>query len=123
MKFLERYVQFLNELEGIKQNHDELTNTDVRERLREVIDYYFTQGNAIESDFPQRFSMSTSEGDKQVCKAVHSFITDVMSWAETEEVEVGQTRHRLLEDEKAVSSEGNSYWVFLASDEIFDYDD
>ncbi len=135
MKFVERYVQFLNELEEINQNHNELTDTDVRERLREVINYYFTWDNAIESDFPQRLSMFTPEGDKQVSKAVHNFIIDVTNWAKTEGVGLGQTRHSLLEDEEAISSEGNSYWLFLgfrddvlpmkkpSSDEIFDYDD
>lgn len=42
MKFLERYIQFLNELEKIDENYEGLTDTDVRERLREVINYYFT---------------------------------------------------------------------------------
>ena len=135
MDFLERYIQFLNELEEINLNHDELTDTDVRERLHEVINYYFVWGNHVESDFPQRFSMFTPEGDKQVYKAVYSFIMDAIRWADVEKIELGQARNSLIEDEKAISSEGNSYWLFLgfsedvlpmkkpAPDEIFDYSD
>lgn len=133
MNFLDRYIQFLNQLEDVAKNHDELTDTDVRERLREVINYYLIWENPIEPEFPQRFSMLTSEADRQVRGAVHSFVVDATQCAEMQEAELGQSRHSLIEDERAISSTGESYWLFLgfsedvlsmekpAPDEIFDY--
>jgi len=57
MTFHERYIHFLSELEKINESNEELTDTDVRERLWGVLNYYFVWGNPIEEDFPQRFSM------------------------------------------------------------------
>jgi len=41
MHFRKRYVAFLNELSRLAKTHDELTDTDVRERLHEAINYHF----------------------------------------------------------------------------------
>jgi hypothetical protein len=133
MIFLERYIQFLNELESISHNHDELTDTDVRERLREMINYYFVWGNPVGVDFSQRYSMFTPEGDEQVFKAVRSFITEAQAWADNNGIPVGQDRHSLLENQEAITAEGNEYDLFLgfsddvlseekpSSDDIFEY--
>jgi hypothetical protein len=115
MTFLERYIQFLNELEMIDKNHDGLTDTDVRERLHGVINYYFTWGNPIEQDIPRYFFMPTPEGDKEVFKTLYSFIIDALICANEEGLNSAQSRHEALENPMAVTSKGNSYDLFLGS--------
>jgi hypothetical protein len=113
--FLKRYCQFLNELEQISKEHDELTDTDVRERLHEVINYYFIWEKPLESDFPKRFAMFSTEGDKKVFKTVHRFINDAIKLARAEGLEIGDQRNSAIENPKALTSTGNSYDLFLGS--------
>ena len=44
MAFSNVYTEYLNSLELIYQEHEELTDTDVRERLYVVINWYFIWG-------------------------------------------------------------------------------
>ena len=115
MTFLKRYCQFLDELEKISEEHNELTDTDVRERLHEVINYYFIWGKPIESNFPKCFGMFSSEGDKKIFKVVRHFIQDAVKHANTEKLEVGEQRNSVIESPKALTSTGNAYDFFLGS--------
>jgi hypothetical protein len=117
MSFLNRYKQFLTELEQIAEEHDELTDTDVRERLHEVINYYFIWGNPIEADFPKRYALFSARGDKKVHAVVKSFITEAVLLAQQEGLEVGEARNNVLENEEAVTENGTGYDEFLGSRE------
>lgn len=114
MIFQQRYIQFIDELEDISRKHDGVTDTDVRERLREIINYCFVWGNYDELEFPRRFGMPTVEGDFEIFKALNSFVSDTVDQA----TEVGQERHSLIEDENVISSEGNEYFYFLGFSEL-----
>ena len=115
MIFKQRYVAFLSQLEEIADVHGELTDTDVRERLHEVLNYYFIWGKGDVTKLPKRFAMSSSTADRRVAKAVKSFIVDALSIAEVEGIMEGVARHALIEDDSAESNKGNAYDVFLGS--------
>jgi hypothetical protein len=119
MTFIGRYIQFLTELEQIDRQHEGLTDTDVRERLHEVINYYFVWGKPIEFDIPRYFFMPTLEGDKALFKVTFSFIIDALVCAGVESLNTAAARHAALEDPSAVAAQENAYWHFLGySEEI-----
>ncbi len=73
--FRKRYVAFLNELSKLAKTHDELTDTDVRERLHEVINYHFVWGKPMKG-FPKRFAMMSTAADRKVAAVVKKFVVD-----------------------------------------------
>lgn len=115
MSFKTRYITFLSQLEKIADTHDELTDTDARERLREVLNYHFIWEEGSPTTLPKRFAMFSPSADKKVAKVVHSFINDALEIAKAEGIAKGSARHALIEDENAVTDEGNSYEIFLGS--------
>jgi hypothetical protein len=117
MSLSKRYVAFLSQLEEIADSHKELTDTDVRERLHDVLNYYFIWGKGSLTKLPKRFAMFSSTADNRVAKVVKIFIVDAISIAEKEGIVVGAPRHALIEDATAVTSKGNAYDVFLGSSE------
>jgi hypothetical protein len=135
MTFLKRYCQFLDELEKISEEHDELTDTDVRERLHEVINYYFIWEKPMAPDFPKRFGMFSAEGDKKIFNVARAFIEEGVRLANTEVIKIGEQRNSAIENPKAQTSTGNSYDLFLGSsdnalppekptsDEFYKYED
>jgi hypothetical protein len=118
MDFRKRYVDFLNELSKLSRKHGELTDTDVRERLNEVLNYHFVWGKPM-TGFPKRFAMMSLSADRAVAAIVKQFVLDARRLAEQEAVKVGAVRHALLEDPAAKTRRGESYDVFLgSSDEV-----
>lgn len=110
MEFLQHYQEFLNRLETISEKHDELTDTDVRERLHEVINWYFVWGNPL-FDFPQYYSMFSKKGNKLVSTATKKFITATQNIV----TPIGQERNDLLENPSAITLSGQSYDTFIGS--------
>lgn len=114
MDFRKRYIGYLNELAKLSRKHDELTDTDVRERLHEVINWFFIWGKPIQA-FPKQFAMMSAAGNQSVAAATRNFIDDALAIAKAEGVKPGAARHALIEDPKAKSSKGDGYDVFLGS--------
>jgi hypothetical protein len=112
--FHKRYVSFLNELSKLAKKYDELSDTDVRERLHEVINYYFVWGKPMKG-FPKRFDMMSDAADRAMAACVRKFVADARRIAEESEVGKGAPRHALLEDPKAKTRRGECYDVFLGS--------
>ena len=116
--FRKRYIAFLNDLSRLAKRHDELTDTDVRERLHEVINYHFVWGKPMKG-FPKRFAMMSLPADRALAAIVKKFVDDARRIAEIDAVKVGAARHVLLEDPAAKTRRGESYDVFLgSSDEV-----
>jgi hypothetical protein len=110
--FRKRYVAFLNELSALAREHDELTDTDVRERLFEVLNWYFVWDKPV-SGFPRRFAMMSTAGDRVLASAVKKFVVDARKLAD--EVEPGAARHALLQDDSAKTRRRERFDVFLGS--------
>ena len=114
--FRKRYIAFLNELSRLAKAHDELTDTDVRERLYEVINYHFVWGKAM-AGFPKRFAMMSVAADRALASCVRQFVKDARRLAEDAGIGTGAARHALIEDPSARSRRGETYDVFLGSSE------
>ena len=115
MTFSEVYTKYLNSLEQIHQKHDEITDTDVRERLHEVINWYFIWGKPLDANFPRRYSMFSAEGDNLVATATQKFIEEALQVASP--IVVGAERHALIEDWSIVVNDGVTFDYFLGSSE------
>jgi hypothetical protein len=114
--FRKRYLAFLNELSSLAREHDELTDTDVRERLHEVIHYHFVWAKPM-SGFPKRFAMMSLAADRALAACVKRFVKDARRMADDDGIKVGAARHALLEDDTARTRRRETYDVFLGSSE------
>ncbi len=113
MDFDSIYTDYLNELQRIAETHDELTDTDVRERLRLTLNYYFVWDNALDTAFPQKYAMFSAEGDALVAQATKAFIEQAQQ--ATVDVAPGDARNALLENSNIETLEGSPYDVFIGS--------
>jgi hypothetical protein len=113
MDFETVYLNFLNTLEEIAETHDELTDTDVRERLRVTINYYFVWNNALDATFPQKYAMFSAEGDALIAQATRTFIEQAQQ--ATVHVAVGNPRNDLLENSDVETTQGESFDAFIGS--------
>lgn len=110
------YINFLNQLEEISKEHDELTDTDVRVRLHEILNWYFIWDNSLE-DFPKRYAMFSDEADNLVYEAILEFVQKAK--IECKGIVVGQARNDLLEGLKLKTEQGNEYdWYLGSSSEV-----
>ena len=116
MTFASRYTKFLNTLEEISEEYDELTDTDVRERLHEVINWYFIWGKPVDNDFPKLYGMFSPEGDARVARAVRSFVEEASVIAAN--LEFGMERNATIENPEITTESGNSYDLFLGSADV-----
>lgn len=115
MTLTSRYARFLKDLEKVSEKHDELTDTDVRERLREVVNYYFVLDKPVENDFPKRYDMSSKAGDRAVAKLVRAFIDDAKKLSFQANIAPGIPRNNVLEDSSIRTKGGNTYDVFIGA--------
>ncbi len=119
MDFEAVYADFLNALESIAEQYDELTDTDVRERLREVIEYYFVWNNEVDDRFPQKYAMFSAQADALVASAIRSFIEQAQQLVR--DVEVGDDRNHLLENFDIETLSGAYFDEFIGStDQAFE---
>jgi len=114
MDFRTRYIAFLDQLRTLAKSHDDLTDTDVRERLHQVINYFFIWGKPLKG-FPKRFEMMSARGDRALAPKVRSFVVDARRIAAKTRIRTGAARHALIEDPLAVNRNGDSYDVYIGS--------
>src|SRR3954454_17428048 len=96
------------ELEEIDQEHDELTDTDVRESLHLALTYYFVWGKPLDR-LPINYAMFSAEGDKVVAKAVNKFLRAAAPLAEADGIPAGQARLDILQDASIKTPGGNEF--------------
>jgi len=94
----------LNELEVISHEHEELTDTHVREALHRTINYYFAWDHAP-SQLPVRYGMSTREGYQQVFDVVRQFLREASRTADEAGLLLGQARPDAPQD-VSIKTEG-----------------
>jgi hypothetical protein len=104
----------LNALDTIAEDHEEVTDTDVRERMRDVVEHALLEpvpGYAV----PDEFGMFEPDGNARVKAALVRFVAA----AKVEAAGLTTRRDRLnaFQDIDVVSRDGNTY------DEYFGYDD
>src|SRR5690606_27222408 len=103
-------VDLLEQLERISHEHEELTDTDVREALHLALNYYFVWGQARErTRFPCNFGMFSQAGDLLVAEAIWKFLDTVEQSEEISKIPVGQARLDILQSSSAKSASGVLY--------------
>lgn len=115
MNFRGIYEKYLNTLENISDAHEEVTDTDVRERLHEVINWYFIWGKPVDSGFPEFYSMFSPEGDVLIAQATKVFIEQASEISSG--IPVGAKRHSMIEDSSILTKSGETYDLYLGSAE------
>lgn len=104
-------------LEDLAQDHEELTDTDVREALAETLNHYFTWEQPQET-MPETYFMFSAKGDRGVANAVAEFLAEALPAAHAEGVGPGQPRHDVLQDDSISTDNGETYDLFIGqSDE------
>lgn len=116
--FSARYRELLDELEEIAAAHHELTDTEVRERIASVLDYYFIWDHPVQSGIPKRYAMSSPLGDRKVHAAVSSFLTAALSIAKVEILNPGSARHAALHNELLRTKRGHTFDWYIGSWEM-----
>jgi hypothetical protein len=118
-KIRELVLQFYNQLEGICQEHKELTDTDVRETLYAALNYYFIWGKPTDR-LPVNYSMLSVKGNKDVADALEDFIKQAQEMATAEDIPVGQPRFEILQDDSITTKGGETYDLFIGFSEEID---
>ena len=108
---------FYQQLEDLTQEHEELSDTDVREALHETINYYFVWGKP-RTRTPLNYGLFSKEGDAAVASAVARFVANACAAADAERVPLGQARLDRLQDDSIETRDGSTYDCFIGqSDE------
>lgn len=102
---------FLDQLERIGLEHDELYDTDVRERMAEVIERTLVEG-AGPIDVPRSLGMFSEEGNARVQAALATYLGSALPLA-TELALDEAGRRDAVWDEGGGSSAGTSVDEFL----------
>lgn len=105
-------VAMLSGLEGVEAEHDELTDTDVRESIHLVLNYFFVSGKN-DRPLPVAYGMFSPEGDAAVSAVVREFLAATRSIRNIDQYPVGQARLDLLQNPKLATPQGRIYDEFI----------
>lgn len=104
----------LNALDKIAEDHEEVTDTDVREQMREAVERALLEPVA-DYELPDEFGMFEPEGNAKVKAALAKFIDAAR--LESAALKTRAERLRAFQNDEVESRDGNNY------DEYFGYDD
>ncbi len=104
-------IKFLDALEAIGGDHEELYDTDVRERVGEVIERLLvTPSGSI--DVPRDLGMFSEEGNRLVAGALERYLAEAVPRAD--ELQLDEAARRVaVWDGDAVSRTGSTVDEFL----------
>ena len=102
--------RFYIDLELLSNQYEELMDTDVRESLHMVLNYYFVWGGRM-PNFPISYGMFSLEGDNALSEVVNNFITASLQIINN--VPVGKERLALIQDLDIKTPNGNQYDEFI----------
>jgi hypothetical protein len=109
--------EFYVELEQLSLEHEELTDTDVREALHETLNYVFVWGKQLER-LPVTYFMFTRAGDAAVAATVARLLATIVPLAERLGLDVGQPRLDALQDASITTPQGNKFDSFLGQVDV-----
>jgi hypothetical protein len=112
MKIERAVIALLEELKCISLEHEEVTDTDVRESMHLALSWYFVWGHD-RSQFPRSFGMFSKEGDQLVMSAIRQFLDAAEMSGELSRISVGQARLDILQADSAITSDGMLYDEFI----------
>jgi hypothetical protein len=105
----------LNALDKIAEDHEELTDTDVREQMREAVEQALIQP-VPNYQLPDEFGMFEPEGNAKIKTVLTKFINAAKLELEAAGLKTRADRLNAFQDIDVESREGNTY------DEYFGYD-
>jgi hypothetical protein len=105
-------VALLEQLERISHEHEEVTDTDVRELVHLTLTWYFVWAQN-RSRFPRSFGMFSAEGDRLVAGAIGGFLDEAEQSGELVSIPVGQARLNALQAATSVTSDGMHYYELI----------
>ena len=103
-------VRLMSELDHLSLDHEEVTDTDVRESIRATLNYFFIWGQ--DGPIPSSFGMSSLEGDQAITTILTRFITEAKHLPAVDSRPVGSERLHMLQDAKLISPNGHTYDMF-----------
>jgi len=96
----------LERLDEISREHEEVTDTDVREAIHWALSWYFVWGRP-RATLPRSYEMFSLDGDKRVARAVEEFLASAE--AVSAAIPLGQARLDHLQDADWTTTSGRSY--------------
>lgn len=99
---------FLTYLDGIMEKHEELQDTNVRERLHEAVLNAFIRAEA-DYVLPEEFGMFTRVGNKRVRSALAVFLKKATVLAAKADLAPGLPRLAAFQDGDVTSKHGSTY--------------
>ena len=117
MTVLQAVILLLEDLERVSQEHEEVTDTDVRESLHLAVNYYFVWGRE-QSRLPCCFGMFSAEGDALVSQAIRRFLSNVTQARDLSAIPPGQSRLDSIQVVGARTAGGMLYDEFLGSRDV-----
>ena len=104
-------VEFMDRLESIGEDHEELYDTDVRERMGEVIDNLLISPTGS-TEIPADMGMFSAEGNRRVVDALRHYLDRAVPRAEELGLDAA-ARSAAVWDGDAISAAGSSVDEFL----------
>jgi len=108
----EAVLQLYQALEDLAADHEELSDTDVREQLAETLAWYFVWNKPTDV-LPRSYGMFTEEGDEAVRRAVERFLKAALPLATAERLAPGRKRHDVLQDKQLLTRGKQRYDAFI----------
>lgn len=105
-------ARLFSRLEAIADQHEELTDTEVREALHKTLNYYFVWAKPCDP-LPRRYAMYTPAGDDAVAEVVTEFLHNATVLARQHRIAVGTDRLELLQDASIRTPRGELYDLFI----------
>src|SRR5688572_18661759 len=96
-------IRFLDALESIGVDHEEVYDTDVRERLAEAIERNLIAPGAS-VNVPAKLGMFSDEADERVVAALHRYLTDARRRADELGLDEAARRTAVWDPEAASTS-------------------
>ena len=100
--------RLLDNLDEISQQHEEVSDTDVREQMHVAIRKGFIKPEA-KYIVPSKFGMFSSGGDRRVREAIVKFLADPELAVVSKACQTPQARLDWFQDVSVPSSAGNTY--------------
>jgi len=104
--------QFLTALDRIESKHEEIGDTDVREKMYNAIHSAFIVRQRSYS-LPDKFGMFTDEGNNLVRLALDKFLKHQEVVATSKSLKNPQDRLEAFQDDDVETSEGTTIWEYF----------
>lgn len=115
-------LRLLEELEAVSEHHEEIFDTEVRERLGHAVMDGFVRGRGPRV-VPTNLGMATDEANSAVYSAIVQYVTDALSLAASVGLTAFFERLKAFQDRDVSTDGGNDYEEFFGHTSPAFYDE